>query len=167
MLVRELSTETWPLGTACRFRAVCRLGVVIVLNYRIDMNFVIKVADFGLAESLDTSKEYFRQDKDNAIKLPIKWLAPESIHDGVFSERSDVVNYPVLIFVVLLTIHFVQWSFGVTCWEVFSGGKTPYPGIHPADLPPQLDKGLRLEKPLNAACTDKMYVSNEWLIFDL
>ncbi len=57
-----------------------------------DVNLVIKVADFGLAESMDTSKEYFRQDLDNAIKLPIKWLAPESINDNVFSERSDVVN---------------------------------------------------------------------------
>ena len=52
---------------------------------------MIKVADFGLAESLDSSKEYFRQDKENAIKLPIKWMAPESINDSVFSEKSDVV----------------------------------------------------------------------------
>ena len=53
---------------------------------------MIKVADFGLSESIDISKDYFRQDQDNAIKLPIKWLAPESIHDGVFSEKSDVVS---------------------------------------------------------------------------
>ncbi len=58
-----------------------------------DMNLVIKVADFGLAESLDTSKEYFRQGNDNAIKLPMKWLALESINDGVFSEKSDVVRF--------------------------------------------------------------------------
>ena len=68
------------------------MGYISWLSHRIDANFVIKVADFGLAESLDTSKDYFRQDKDNPIKLPIKWLAPESIHDGVFSERSDVVS---------------------------------------------------------------------------
>lgn len=60
--------------------------------YRIDVNFVIKVADFGLAESMDSSKDYFRQNEENIIKLPIKWLALESIHDGVFSERSDVVG---------------------------------------------------------------------------
>ena len=57
-----------------------------------DINYVIKVADFGLAESLDSSKDYFRQDKDNPVKLPVKWLALESIHDGVFSEKSDVVS---------------------------------------------------------------------------
>ena len=53
---------------------------------------MVKVADFGLAENIDTTKEYFRQDMDNAIKLPIKWLALESINNGVFSEKSDVVN---------------------------------------------------------------------------
>ncbi len=59
------------------------------------MNFVIKVADFGLSESMDTTKEYFRQDEDTIIKLPIKWLALESTMDGVFSEKSDVVRVKV------------------------------------------------------------------------
>ena len=53
---------------------------------------MIKVADFGLAESIDVSKDYFRQGQDSAIKLPIKWMALESINDGVFSEKSDVVS---------------------------------------------------------------------------
>ena len=56
-----------------------------------DGHLVIKIADFGLAEGLDSFKNYFRQDKDNPIKLPFKWMAIESIHDGVFSEKSDVV----------------------------------------------------------------------------
>ena len=58
---------------------------------RIDFGFVIKVADFGLSESLDTSKEYFREIEGDTAKLPIKWLALESITDGVFSEKTDVV----------------------------------------------------------------------------
>ena len=52
---------------------------------------MIKVADFGLAESTYT-KSYFRQDHNTGVKLPIKWMAPESLTDGVFSEKTDVVS---------------------------------------------------------------------------
>ena len=52
----------------------------------------------------------------------------------------------------------LQWSFGVSCWEIFSTAKTPYPGIHPTSLIAQLENGERLPKPNNAACSDSMYV---------
>ena len=59
--------------------------------FRIDDKWVIKVADFGLSERLNSSKEYYRQDQDIKVKLPIKWLAPECYYQGIFSEKSDVV----------------------------------------------------------------------------
>ena len=59
---------------------------------RIDINFVIKVADFGLSETVGETKQYFRQDQTAIIKLPLKWLAPESMEDHVFCEKSDVVS---------------------------------------------------------------------------
>ena len=61
------------------------------LVFRMDINRVIKVADFGLSESIGT-KEYFRQDKLAVVRLPLKWLAPESWEDYIFSEKSDVVE---------------------------------------------------------------------------
>lgn len=63
---------------------------------------MIKVADFGLSESIDTTKEYFRQDQEGIVKLPIKWLAPESINDGVFSEKSDVVRLRANAYTMML-----------------------------------------------------------------
>ena len=48
------------------------------------------MADFGLSKSV-YDQLYFRQDADDSVKLPIKWLAVESIEDGVFSEKTDVV----------------------------------------------------------------------------
>ena len=65
--------------------------MTFLLN-RIDLHFVIKISDFGLSEDV-YSKNYFRQGEgDSSIKLPVKWMAPESLSDGVFSEKSDVVS---------------------------------------------------------------------------
>ena len=58
---------------------------------RIDAHGSIKVADFGLSEDIYTAG-YFRQGADSAVRLPIKWMAVESLRDGVFTEKSDVVR---------------------------------------------------------------------------
>ena len=98
---RSLCTETWQQETACMF-ATYSLALTNFLCFsnlfsiphadRIDGDCVIKVADFGLAEEIYKSG-YFRQDKsgDN-VKLPFKWMALESLQEGVFSQKSDVVR---------------------------------------------------------------------------
>ena len=63
----------------------------LLLNYRIDDKFVIKVGDFGLSEEIYTTN-YFRQGEGASVKLPVKWMALESLLDGIFSERTDVVS---------------------------------------------------------------------------
>jgi len=50
----------------------------------------------------------------------------------------------------------MQWSFGVTCWEVFTGGQIPYGGISPVALLQLLRDGDRLNKPMNPACSEEM-----------
>lgn len=55
-----------------------------------DINGVIKVSDFGMAEDI-YSQNYFRQKPGGGVKLPLKWMAPESIKLGVFTEKTDVV----------------------------------------------------------------------------
>ena len=61
---------------------------------RIDENGIIKVSDFGLTEDIYL-QNYFKQNEDSSVKLPIKWMALESICRGVFSEKSDVVSAAV------------------------------------------------------------------------
>ena len=52
---------------------------------------MIKVSDFGLTEDV-YARNYFRQGReDGVVKLPVKWMSPESLHDGVFTEKTDVV----------------------------------------------------------------------------
>ncbi len=50
----------------------------------------------------------------------------------------------------------IQWSYGVTVWEVFNGGRTPYPAVDPLSLIQLLGEGRRLERPLTAACATEM-----------
>ena len=50
----------------------------------------------------------------------------------------------------------IQWSYGVTMWEIFSGGKSPYPATDPVSLMQMLERGERLPKPYNTACSDNM-----------
>ena len=53
------------------------------------------MAGFGLAEDIN-STDYYRQTKDGntPVKLPVKWMALESLHEGLFNEKTDVVSEP-------------------------------------------------------------------------
>ena len=80
------------------FNAIKAEGIIIYFYEccRIDGNFVIKVADFGLSEDV-YARNYFRQgrqgeDGEAPVKLPVRWMAVESLNDGVFSEKTDVVR---------------------------------------------------------------------------
>ena len=50
----------------------------------------MKVGDFGLAEDM-YGTGYVREDS-KTVKIPYKWMPPESLEYGIFSELSDVVR---------------------------------------------------------------------------
>ena len=169
----------------------------IVLAYRMDSNFVIKVS---LSESL-YSKDNF-QYISSGVRLPIQWMAPESLTVGCFSEKSDVVNFPsthkakisllsvmtvwrCILFLFFNTLRLaykffvlpvvlwysipptvvlwynlflLQWSYGITMWEIFTGGRIPYAGVDTHEISLLLESGKRILRPTNTACTDELYV---------
>ena len=54
---------------------------------------MIKVGDFGLTQDIyDTN--YYRRGKNEASneRVPIRWMAPESIEEDVYNEKTDVVR---------------------------------------------------------------------------
>ena len=57
--------------------------------HRVDQDLSVKVADFGLARVIYQT-DYYRQHQQ--MKVPVKWMAPESLHDMISTEKSDVVR---------------------------------------------------------------------------
>ena len=57
---------------------------------RVDGDQVVKIADFGLSRDLNESDYYTSGDKQ--AKLPIKWMAPESMERRVYNARTDMVG---------------------------------------------------------------------------
>ena len=57
--------------------------------HRVADDLSIKVGDFGLARDV-YSDNYYRVQR--STKLPVKWMPPETLHDGISNEKTDVVN---------------------------------------------------------------------------
>ena len=57
--------------------------------YRVDSSVGVKVGDFGLARDI-YSDSYYRANA--GARLPVKWMAPETLHDAISNEKTDVVS---------------------------------------------------------------------------
>lgn len=97
-------------------------------------DMAVCVADFGLSKKI-YSGDYYRQGR--IAKMPVKWIAIESLADRVYTSKSDV------------------WAFGVTMWEIATRGMTPYPGVQNHEIYEYLLHGHRLKQPED--CLDELY----------
>ncbi|MGH0176033.1 UNVERIFIED_CONTAM: hypothetical protein FKN15_072563 [Acipenser sinensis] len=98
---------------------------IAVRNILVAAPDCVKLGDFGLSRYIE-EEEYY---KASVTRLPIKWMAPESINFRRFTSASDV------------------WMFAVCMWEVMSTGKQPFFWLENKDVIAQLEQGVRLPKP--------------------
>ena len=62
------------------------------------------MADFGLTEDM-YGTNYFRRNRNDTQseeKVPIRWMAPESIENDIYDESTDVVSKLCFLFFILL-----------------------------------------------------------------
>ncbi|XP_029285675.1 LOW QUALITY PROTEIN: vascular endothelial growth factor receptor 2 [Cottoperca gobio] len=112
-------------------------------NILLSENNVVKICDFGLARDVYKDPDYVRK---GDARLPLKWMAPETIFDRVYTTQSDV------------------WSFGVLLWEIFSLGASPYPGVCIDELfCRRLKEGTRMRPPEYATTEIYQTMLDCWL----
>ncbi|XP_063041764.1 protein tyrosine kinase 2aa isoform X3 [Engraulis encrasicolus] len=102
-------------------------------NVLVSSTDCVKLGDFGLSRYMEDSSYY----KASKGKLPIKWMAPESINFRRFTSASDV------------------WMFGVCMWEILMYGIKPFQGVKNNDVIGRIENGERLAMPPN--CPPTLY----------
>uniref|UniRef100_A0A8C5CYQ8 Tyrosine-protein kinase receptor n=1 Tax=Gadus morhua TaxID=8049 RepID=A0A8C5CYQ8_GADMO len=103
-------------------------------NCMVTEDYTVKIGDFGMTRDIYET-DYYR--KGGKGLLPVRWMSPESLKDGVFTTMSDV------------------WSFGVVLWEIATLAEQPYQGLSNEQVLRFVMDGSLLEKPDN--CPDMLF----------
>uniref|UniRef100_A0A7N8Y4L7 Tyrosine-protein kinase receptor n=1 Tax=Mastacembelus armatus TaxID=205130 RepID=A0A7N8Y4L7_9TELE len=103
-------------------------------NCMVAEDFTVKIGDFGMTRDIYET-DYYR--KGGKGLLPVRWMAPESLKDGVFTAHSDC------------------WSFGVVLWEISTLAEQPYQGLSNEQVLKFVMDGGYLDRPDN--CPERMH----------
>lgn len=100
-------------------------------NILVDRLLSVRVADFGYARVVARPDE---SAVTEAHVGPVRWLSPESLARGEYSERSDA------------------WMFGVCLYEMVTHGAQPYAGCTMAVAASKVLSGATLQYALPVEC---------------
>jgi fyn-related kinase len=102
-------------------------------NIHVGEGVLCKITNLERARIMD--KDIYKGQKGE--KITIKWMAIEAALHNLFSIKSDV------------------WSFGIVLYEIITFGVTPYPSMTNANVKKQIQQGYRMPRPVG--CPDKLY----------
>ena len=66
------------------------MGCHISISYRVNSEGAVLVGDFGLTRDVYAAG-YYRNNQNN--RIPVKWMPPETLNDGISNEKTDVVRH--------------------------------------------------------------------------
>ena len=109
---RDLLSFAWQISQAGAY--LCEMKLVhrdlAARNVLVAAGQVCKVSDFGLTRDVYEGDTYFKTSKG---RVPIKWMAPESLSDHVYTSKSDVSWWPVSLNECHAHLHFNLISAGL------------------------------------------------------
>ncbi|XP_028649838.1 insulin receptor-related protein-like isoform X1 [Erpetoichthys calabaricus] len=108
-------------------------------NCMVSEEFTVKIGDFGMTRDVYET-DYYR--KGGKGLLPVRWMSPEALKDGIFTTYADV------------------WSFGVVLWEIATLAEQPYQGMSNEQVLHYVTRNGVLEKPDN--CPEKLNYLMRW-----
>ncbi|KAK7475017.1 hypothetical protein BaRGS_00033764, partial [Batillaria attramentaria] len=111
-------------------------------NCLVHANKTVKISDFGMTRHISDS-DYYRFSRKGM--LPVRWMSPESLVDGIFTFKSDI------------------WSFGVLVYEIVTFGSFPYQGLSNTQVLEYVKQGNRLTLP--DQCPDDLRSFIHWCMF--
>lgn len=103
-------------------------------NCMVGENRIVKVGDFGLTRDI-YANDYYRRDTQG--RLPVRWMAPESLNDNICTSASDA------------------WSYGIVLWEIVTFSAYPYQGLSNDEVIKRVVQGYTMPRP--AHCPDKLF----------
>jgi eukaryotic-like serine/threonine-protein kinase len=108
---------------------------VSLSNIMLGFDGSVKVTDFGIAKAASTIDT-----RSDGFKGKIEYTSPEHCTGGDVDRRSDVFALGIVLYEIATSRRLFKGDTDFRTMEAIVHGEIPFPSLHRADLPPELEQ---------------------------